>query len=68
MITRQLKAIEALEQQLAEERQKPTEERELFAAIIAEEQRKAAEERRQLLALVESIRERHNGSNGQSQQ
>ncbi len=89
MITRQRKAIEALEQQLAEERQKASEERqksaeerERFTAILAEEQRKsaeeramaaeerekAAEERRQLLALVESLQEQHNGSNGPSGQ
>ena len=81
MITRERKAREALEQQLAEERERAAEERERaaeererFAAILAEEQRNSAEEReradeerRRLLALVESLREQHNGSNGPSE-
>ena len=45
MTTRQRRVIEALENQLAEERERAAEERERFMAILAEEQRKAAEER-----------------------
>ena len=61
MITRERRAREALERQLAEER-----------AQAAEERAQAAEERRQLLATIELLTqrlvERENGSNGQSQQ
>ena len=96
MTTRQRRVIEALENQLAEERERAAEERERaaeererFAAILAEEREraaeerdkaaeereraaeereKAAEERRQLLALVESMREQHNGNSESPQQ
>ena len=47
MTTRQRRVIEALENQLAEERERAAEERE-----------RAAEERRQLLAAIESLTER----------
>ena len=47
MITRQRKVIEALEHQLAEERERSADERE-----------RAAGERRQLLAIIESLTER----------
>lgn len=58
MTTRQRKVIEALEHQLAEERERAAEERE-----------RAAEERQQLLASIENLTERlaeqQNGGNGQ---
>ena len=54
MTTRQRKVIEALEHQLAEERERSAEERER----AAEERERAAEERRQLLATIESLTER----------
>ena len=61
MITRERRAREAAERQLAEEREKAAEERE-----------KAAEERRQLLAMIETLAERlaeqQNGGTGQAQQ
>ncbi len=59
MITRERKAREALERQIAEER-----------AQAAEERAQAAEERRQLLATIELLTqrlvERENGGNGQT--
>ena len=64
MITRERKAREALEKQLAEERERAAEERER----AAEERERAAEERRQLLATIESLMERlagqQNGGSG----
>ena len=65
MTTRQRKVIEALEHQLAEERERAAEERER----AAEERERAAEERQQLLATIENLTERlteqQNGGNGQ---
>ena len=71
MITRERKAREALEKQLAEERERAAEERERAAEErerAAEERERAAEERRQLLATIESLTERlagqQNGGSG----
>jgi hypothetical protein len=78
MITRERKAREALEKQLAEERERAAEERERAAEEreraaeererAAEERERAAEERRQLLATIESLMERlagqQNGGSG----
>lgn len=68
MITRERKAREVLEKQLAEERSQAAEER----AQAAEERARAAEERRQLLATIElltqRLTERQNGGNSQSPQ
>lgn len=74
MTTRQRKAIESLERQLAEEREradaKIAEERERADARIAEERERAdariAEERREFLAIIERITERQNSGNGQT--
>ena len=73
MTTRQRKVIEALEHQLAEERERSAEERERAAEErerAAEERERAAEERRQLLATIESLTERlseqQNGSSSQA--
>ena len=61
MITRERKAREALEKQLAEERERAAEERE-----------RAAEERKQLLATIETLTgrllEQQNGNTGQASQ
>ncbi len=66
VITRQRKVIEALEHQLAEERERAAEER----ANAAEERERAAEERRQFLATIESLTERlseqQNGGSSQA--
>jgi uncharacterized protein YlxW (UPF0749 family) len=66
MITRQRKVIEALEYQLAKERERAAEEREQ----AAEERERAAEERRQLLSTIETLTERlaerQNGSHGEA--
>ena len=71
MITRQRKVIEALEHQLAEERERAAEERERAAEErerAAEERERAAEERQQLLATIENLTERlteqQNGGSG----
>ena len=71
MITRERKAREALEKQLAEERERAADERERAAEErerAAEERERAAEERRQLLATIESLMERlagqQNGGSG----
>ena len=71
MITRERRAREALEKQLAEERAQAAEERTHAAeerAQAAEERAQAAEERRQLLALVERLTERLNGGDRQDSQ
>ncbi len=76
MTTRQRKAIESLERQLAEERERAdariAEERERADAKIAEERERAdariAEERREFLAIIERLTERQNGGNGQRPQ
>lgn len=75
MTTRQRKAIESLERQLAEERERAdariAEERERADARIAEERERAdariAEERREFLAIIERLTERQNSGNGQTQ-
>jgi hypothetical protein len=54
VITRERKAREAAERQLAEERARSAEER----AQAAEERAQVAEERRQFLALIEQLTER----------
>ena len=54
VITRERRAREAAERQLAEALEKAAEER----AQAAEERAQAAEERRQLLALIEQLTER----------
>ena len=73
MMTRQRKAIESLEQQLAEERERAAEERERAALErerAAEERKGESEDRRQLLATIESLTERlseqQNGDGNQS--
>ena len=68
MITRQRKVIEALEHQLADERERAAGERERSAdereraagerERSADERERAAGERRQLLAIIESLTER----------
>ena len=75
MITRERRAREALERQLAEERAQAAEERSQAAGErvqAAEERAQAAEERRQLLATIEHLTqrlaERENGDNGQTSQ
>ena len=72
MTTRQRRAIESLERQLAEERERAAEERERADARIAEERERAdariAEERREFLAIIERLTERQNGGNNQSPQ
>ena len=60
MITRERKAREAAERQLAAERAQAAEER----AAAAAERARAAEERRQLFALIERLTERLDGGNG----
>ena len=57
VITRERRAREAAERQLAEERARAAEER----AYAAEERAQAAEERRQFLALIERLTERLDG-------
>ncbi len=79
MITRERKAREAAEKQLAEEREKAAqqlaEEREKAAqqlaeerAQAAEERAQAAEERRQLHSHIEQLTQRLNGGNGAGSQ
>ena len=75
MTTRQRKAIESLERQLAEARADARiareEERARADARIAEERERAdariAEERREFLAIIERLTERQNSGNGQTQ-
>jgi hypothetical protein len=66
MITRERRAREALEKQLAEERERAAEERERAAA----ERDRAAAERSQLLSTIETLTERlaeqQNGNNGEA--
>jgi hypothetical protein len=66
MITRERRAREALEKQLAEERERAAEERERAAA----ERDRAAAERSQLLSTIETLTERlaeqQNGYNGEA--
>ncbi len=64
VITRERKAREAAERQLAAERAAAAEERARAAAERAEERAQAAEERRQFLALIERLTERLDGGNG----
>ena len=61
MTTRQRRIIEALEHQLAEERERAADERERAAderERATSERERADEERRQLLAIIESFTER----------
>ena len=72
MITRERKAREAAEKQLAEEREKAAqqlaEEREKAAQQLAEERAQAAEERRRLHSHIEQLTQRLNGGNGAGSQ
>jgi hypothetical protein len=73
MITRERRAREALEKQLAEERERAAEERERAAEErerAAAERDRAAAERSQLLSTIETLTERlaeqQNGNNGEA--
>ena len=64
VITRERRAREAAERQLAEERARAAQER----ALAAEERAQAAEERRQFIALIERLTERLDGGSRPSVQ